>query len=140
MNTTRIALASLGGFVTYFVVGGLTAAPPLVRNEFLRYPAVYRPPEAMMKIMPAGMAAMFLAMVVLSVLYAMTYRGGSGLVAGARFGALIGVFSVCAFVVHNLVNLNIVRKLTLFSTVSCLLVWTAVGVAIGLIYRPKKTL
>ena len=136
MNMTRIALASLGGFVAYFVVGGLTAAPPLVRSEFLKYPGVYRPPEAMMKVMPAGMVAMFVAMVVLSVLYAMTYRGGSGLVEGARFGLLIGVFSVCAFVVHNWVNLNIGRKLTLFSTVSYLLVWTAVGVAIGLIYRP----
>ena len=35
--------------------------------------------------MPAGMAAMFVAMLVLAVIYAMLYRGGSGFTEGARF-------------------------------------------------------
>ncbi len=43
-----------------------------------------------------GMAAKFVAMLVLAVIYAMLYRGGFGLADGARFGALIGVFSICA--------------------------------------------
>jgi hypothetical protein len=51
--------------------------------------------------MPAGMAAMFVATLVLAVIYAMLYQGGSGFAEGARFGTLIGVFAVCAFVVHN---------------------------------------
>ena len=50
---------------------------------------------------------------VLVVIYAMLYRGGSGIGGGARFGALIGVFAICAFVVHNYGNLNIGLKLTL---------------------------
>jgi len=108
MNLSRIALAALGGFVAYFVLGGLAFAlfPPL-RNEFLKYPAVYRSQEAMKSVMPGGMAAMFVGILVLAVLYAMLYQGGSGVVEGARFGALIGVFAICAFVVHNYVNLNI---------------------------------
>lgn len=79
---------------------------------------------------------MFVGMVVLAVLYAMSYRGGSGVAEGARFGALIGVFAVCAFVVHNYVNLNIGGKLTLQQSVAYLVEWTLTGMVIGLVYRP----
>jgi hypothetical protein len=68
MNTTRIFLAALGGFVVYFVFGGLSFAVSSMRNEFLKYPVVYRSQEAMKSVMPGGMAAMFVAMIVLAVL------------------------------------------------------------------------
>jgi hypothetical protein len=46
MNLNRIALASLGAFVTYFVIGGFTfAVLPWLRSEFMKYPAVYRSQE-----------------------------------------------------------------------------------------------
>jgi hypothetical protein len=41
---------------------------------------------------------MFLSIVALAFLYASVYRGGSGLAEGARFGALVGIFVVGAFV------------------------------------------
>ena len=75
-------------------------------------------------------------MVVLAVIYAMLYRGGSGIVEGARFGALIGVFAICSFVMHNYVNLNIGLKLTIEQGIAYFVEWTVVGIAIGLIYRP----
>jgi hypothetical protein len=87
--------------------------------------------------MPVGMAAMLLSMVVLAVIYAMLYKGGSGVVEGGRFGALIGVFAACAFVLHNYVNLNIGMKLTLFSGVAYFIEWTVSGMVIGLIYKPR---
>jgi hypothetical protein len=137
MNFTRIALAALGGFVAYFVVGGLSfTLVPSLKNAFLKYPAVYRSQEGIKSVMPAGMAAMFVGMVVLAVLYAMLYQGGSGLAEGARFGALIGVFAVCAFVIHNYVNLNIGLTLTLQQSVAYFIEWVITGIAIGLIYRP----
>jgi hypothetical protein len=136
MNFTRIALAALGAFVAYFVLGGLSfALVPSLRNEFLKYPAVYRSQEAIKSVMPAGMAAMFLGMVALAVIYAMLYQGGSGVAEGARFGVLIGVFAVCAFVVHNYVNLNIGLKLTLQQSTVYLVEWIVTGMVIGLIYR-----
>jgi hypothetical protein len=136
MNFTRIALAALGGFVAYFALGGLLfAALPWLKNEFLKYAAVYRSQEGIKSVMPAGMAAMLVAMVVLAVIYAMLYQGGSGVVEGTRFGALIGVFAVCAFVVHNYVNLNIGLKLTLEQAAAYFVEWTIVGVVIGLIYK-----
>jgi hypothetical protein len=137
MNFSRLALAALGGFAAYFVLGGLSFGLfPQLRNEFLKYPDVYRTEEAMKSVMPVGMAAMFAGMVVLAVIYAMLYRGGSGLGEGARFGALIGVFSVCSFVVHNYVNLNIGLILTLQQAAAYLIEWTVTGMVMGLIYRP----
>jgi hypothetical protein len=34
-------------------------------------------------------------------------QGGSGVATGTLFGALIGVYSVGSFVIHNYVNLNV---------------------------------
>lgn len=137
MNFTRIALAALGAFVAYFVLGGLSfAVLPWLKNEFLKYPAVYRSQEGIKSVIPAGMAAMFVAMLVLAVIYAMLYQRGSGFAEGARFGTLIGVFAVCAFVVHNYVNLNIGLKLTLEQAAAYFVEWTVVGIVIGLIYKP----
>jgi hypothetical protein len=137
MNLSRVALAALGAFVAYFVLGGISFVLfPSLKDEFLKYPAVYRTPDAMKTVMPAGMAAMFVAMVVLAIIYAMAYQGGSGAAEGARFGTLIGVFAICAFVIHNYVNLNIGSKLTLQQSIAYFVEWLAVGLVIGLIYRP----
>ena len=136
MNLTRIFLAALGAFVAYFVLGGLSFTFAALKDEFLKYPAVYRDQAGQLKHMPLGIAAMFVGMVVLAVIYAILYQGGSGLVAGARFGALIGVFAVCAFVIHNYVNLNIGGALTVISSIAYFIEWTVAGIVIGLIYRP----
>ncbi len=79
---------------------------------------------------------MFVSIAVLAVIYAMGYRDGWGVVEGARFGALIGVFAMRAFTVHNFVNLNIGWKLTVEQSVAYFVEWVVVGVVIGLIYRP----
>ena len=136
MNYTRIALAAVGAFVAYFAMGSVFfGLLPGLRKEFQKYPAVYRDSEGIKATMPAGMLAMFLAMVVLAVLYAMLYKGGSGVYEGARFGVLIAVFSACAFVVHNWVNLNIGVALTVQQAIAYSVEWIAVGTVIGLIYR-----
>lgn len=139
MNFPRIALASVGAFVAYFILGGLAFALLPLQNEFRKYPAVYRPRESIMPLMPAGMGAMFVGIVVLAILYAMLYRRGSRIAEGARFGALIGVFSVCSFVVHNYVNLNIGLNLTLQQAAAYFVEWTLVGMIIGLIYKPRPS-
>jgi hypothetical protein len=137
MNVSRIALASIAAFFAYFAVGGLVfGLAPWMRNEFLKYPTVYRPQDGIKSTMPIGMAFMFLAIVVLSVLYAMAYQGGSGIAEGARFGALIGVFAIGSFVVHNYVNLQIGMRLTVQQGIAYFVEWVIVGVVIGLIYRP----
>jgi hypothetical protein len=137
MYFTRIFRAAVGAFAAYFVLGGVMfGLLPIMRNEFIKYPAVYRSQEGIKSTTPFGMIAMFVAILVLAVIYALLYQGGSGLVEGARFGALIGIFAVCSFVIHNYVNLNIGVKLTLQQSVAYFVEWLVVGVVIGFIYRP----
>jgi hypothetical protein len=138
MNYSRIVLAGLGGTVAYFAIGGLSfALLPQLGDEFRKSPAIYRTQEGMKSVIPIAMAAMLVGILVLAVLYAMLDQGGSGAAEGARFGALIGVFAVCAFVLHNYVNLNIGLKLTLQQSVAYFIEWTVVGLLIGVIYKPK---
>jgi uncharacterized membrane protein len=143
MNYSRIVLAALGAFVAYFAIGFavFAVAGGPMKLEFQKYPAVYRSQDSMKSVMPLGMAVMFLGILALAVLYAMTYRGVTGPPQaahfGAHFGALVGIFVVCAFVVHNWVNLNIGVRLTVYQAVAYFVQWLVVGVAIGLIYRGR---
>jgi hypothetical protein len=114
MNYSSVALAALGGTVASFAFGFLVfwLAPGLIK-EGHKYPAVFRSPEKMKTVMPIGLAGTFAGILVVAILFAMIHQGGSGAAEGARFGVLIGIFVVCAFVLHNYVNLNIGLKLAL---------------------------
>jgi hypothetical protein len=135
MNYSRLALAALGGTVASLAFGSLVfwLAPGLIKESH-KYPTVFRPKEEMMKVMQIGLVATFMANLVAAIIFAMMHQGGSGAWDGARFGVLIGLFVVCAFVLHNYVNLNIGLKLALGQAVTYFLQWTIVGIAIGLIY------
>jgi len=139
MNYPRIALGAFCAFVAYMALGSLFfGAMKSLRNEFMKYPAVYRNQEGQMSHMPLGMVAMFLSMVVLAVLYAMLYKGGSAVAHGAVFGALIGLYAIGSFVLHNYVNLNIGLRLTVASAIAYFIEWVAVGIVIGLVHRPAQ--
>ena len=140
MNYSSLALAALGGTVASFAVGFLLfwLLPGLIK-EGHKYPAVFRPKEEMMKVMPIGLVATFISILVVAVLFAMIHQGGSGTAEAARFGVLIGIFVVCAFVLHNYVNLNIGLKLALGQAVAYFVQWTIIGIVIGLIYKPLAT-
>ena len=86
--------------------------------------------------MPYGMVAILIGIVVVAILYAKIHTAGGGIVSGAYLGALIGLFSVCMFVIHNYINLNIGLKLTLYQSIAYFIQWVIVGAAIGLIYKP----
>src|SRR5450631_878823 len=100
MNYASVALASLGATVAYFAFGFVMfAALPAMKTEFMKYPNVYRSKESMMKVMPYGMVAILISIVVVAVLYARIYSAGGGIALGASLGALIGIFAVCTFVI-----------------------------------------
>jgi hypothetical protein len=137
MNYSRIALAALGATVAYFVLGGiLFSALPSLRKEFVKYPAVYRTQDDMKRVMPMGMISILVAIFVVAVLYAMAYPAGGGVLDGARFGALIGVFAVCGFALHNHMLLNIGIKLTVGQAITYFVQWLVVGIVLSLIYAP----
>ena len=140
MNYTRLGLAALGGTVAHFAFGFLVLwLVPALINEAHKYPAVFRPKEEMMTVMPIGLVATFISILVVAMIFAMIHQGGSGTTEGARFGILIGIFVVCAFVLHNYVNLNIGLKLALGQAAAYFVQWTIIGIVIGLIYKPLAT-
>jgi hypothetical protein len=137
MNYARIVLASLGAMVSYFVYGfAMFAAWPSMKTEFMKYPNVYRPKDEMMKVMPYGMVAILVAIVVVAILYARIYTADGGILSGIYLGALVGLFSVCTFAIHNYVNLKIGLTLTIYQSVAYFIQWVIVGAAIGVIYKP----
>lgn len=137
MNYSRIALAALGATVAYFVVGGiLFAALPSLQEEFMKYPAVFRTQDDMRRVMPVGMIALLVAISVVALLYAMAYPAGGRALDGARFGALIGVFAVCGFALHNHMLLNVGLRLTIGQAIAYFVQWLVVGIVISLIYAP----
>ena len=137
MNYSSLALAAIGATVAYFAFGFLLfwLAPALI-EEAHKYPAVFRSKEEIMKVMPIGMGATLIAILVVAIIFAMIHHGGSGIAEGARLGVLIGIFVVGGFVLHNYVNLNIGLKLALGQAVAYFVQWTIVGIVIGLIYKP----
>ena len=136
MNYARIALASLGATVAYFVFGFIMfAALPAMKSEFMKYPGVYRSREGMMKVMPYSMVAILVSIVVVAVLYAKMYPLGGGIASGPYLGALIGIFAVCTYAIHNYVNLNIGLALTVYEGITYFIQWVIVGAAIGFIYK-----
>src|SRR2546421_3712269 len=140
MNYSSLGLAALGGTVASFAFGFLVfwLLPGLIK-EGHKYPAVFRPKEEMMKVMPFGIVGTFMAILVAAIIFAMNHQGGSGTAEGARFGVLIGIFVVCAFVLHNYVNLNIVLKLALMQAAAYFVHWIIIGIVIGLIYKTLAT-
>ncbi|HEX7331899.1 MAG TPA: DUF1761 family protein [Pyrinomonadaceae bacterium] len=139
MNYSRLGLAALGGTVASFAFGFLVLLlAPALFEEVRKYPAVFRPEEEMMSVMPIGIVASFIAILVVAIIFAMLHRGGSGTTAGARLGVLIGIFAVCN-VLHNYMNLNIGLKLALGQAAAYFVQWIIVGLVIGLIYKPVAT-
>ncbi|HEY0431975.1 MAG TPA: hypothetical protein VGC61_09150 [Pyrinomonadaceae bacterium] len=137
MNYSRLALAALGGTVASFAFGFLVLMlVPALINESHKYPTVFRSKEEMMSVMPIGLVATFISILVVAIIFAMIHQGGSGATAGARFGVLIGIFVVCAFVLHNYVNLNIGLKLALGQAAAYFVQWTIICMVIALIYKP----
>lgn len=139
MNYKRIFLAAFVGFVVYFACGALVFGK-LIADYYRPYPGVYRSAEAVMSYFPIGIAGTFLAILVLTVIYAKGYEGGSGMLEGLRFGALVGFFVVFAVVGDEYVTLNIGGKLAVAMAVGRLVGWIVVGMAIGLVYKPSKAL
>jgi hypothetical protein len=133
MNYTRLGLAAVAATAVYFVLGGITFAVLPLSQEYANYPGIFRSQESMKSVIPAGMIGMLIAMVALTAMFAKMNRAGIG--EGAKFGVLVGVFAIGAFVLHNYVNLNISSKLVMEQCAMYFVEWVAVGAVIGLVYK-----
>ncbi|HEY6802475.1 MAG TPA: DUF1761 family protein [Pyrinomonadaceae bacterium] len=136
MNYLRLVLAAFGGLVASFAVGFLIIwLVPALMNEAHKYPTVFRPREEMNSVMPIGIVANFIAVLIISIIFALIDNGTSGVWGGARLGILIGIFAVCN-VGNNYMNLNIGPRLAVGQGLAYLVQWLVTGIVIGLIYKP----
>jgi hypothetical protein len=137
MNYARLALAAVAATI-FDAVYGFLVYGMLLAPEFGRYPGVYRSNEDGMAFLPLMFAGLFIAIVAVAVIYAKGYEGGSGAAEGARFGFLLGVFVVFAFVAVNYAVLNVGRKIAVMTAAAGFVEWLAIGLVIGLVYRPAS--
>ena len=135
-HLSGIALAALLATVAIFVLGGiLFGALTAMRKEFERHTALYRPREQMKKVMPLAMISMYVGIFAATSLFAMGFPDGASLALGGQFGALLAVFVVCGFVLHNHVNLQISTRLTVYQAVAYFIEWFVVGLLISVFYK-----
>jgi hypothetical protein len=135
MNYARLALAAVAATV-FDAVYGFLVYGTLLAPEFARYPGVYRSNEAGQAFLPLMFGGLLIAIAAVAIIYAKGYEGGSGAAEGARFGFLLGVFVVLAFASVNYAVLNIGRKIAVMTAAAGFVEWLAIGVVIGLVYRP----
>jgi hypothetical protein len=134
MNFARVVAAGVAATVWDSIYGycvyGVLLAP-----EFEKYPNVYRPADTGPTYLPLMFAGILVAMIAAAFIYAKGYEGGSGVSEGARFGFLLAVFVVGAFVGVNYAILNINKKITLMLAAAGFVEWLVAGVVMGLVYR-----
>jgi hypothetical protein len=135
MNYARLVLAAAAATI-FDAVYGFLVYGMLLAPEFGRYPGVYRTTDAGMAFLPLMFGGLFLAIIAVAAIYAKGYEGGSGAAEGARFGVLLGVFVVFAFAAVNYAVLNVGRKIAAMTGAAAFVEWLAIGVVIGLVYRP----
>lgn len=135
MNVTRIALATLAALVAYFMVGGIFFTIPAMRAEFAKYPAVYRTGEAVNSVMAVGMLGIALAIGVAATIFARMHPTGAGIREGLKFGVLLALFQLGAFVLHSHMLLNIGWRQSALQGIAYSAEWIVVGIVISLIYR-----
>jgi hypothetical protein len=135
MNLTRLALAALAATV-WDVVFGVVVYGMLLAPEFARYPGVYRSNEQGMAFLPLMFAGVLIAILVVAIIYAKGYEGGSPVSEGVRFGLLLGLFVAFAFAGVDYAVLNIGRKLAVMTAAAGFFEWFGVGTIVGLVYRP----
>lgn len=135
MNFTRIALAALAALVAYLAVGSVFFVIPAMREEFAKYPAVFRSGEAMNSVMAIGMLGTLLAIGAATTIFARMYPAGAGIPAGVRFGLTLAVLQLGSLVLHNYMLLNIGGRLSTLQGLAYMAEWFVVGVVISLVYR-----
>jgi hypothetical protein len=135
MNYARLALAAVAATV-FDAFYGFGVYGTLLAPEFAKYPAVYRSEQTGPAYLPLMFGGLLLAIMVVAIMYAKGYQGGSGLAEGARFGLLLGVFVVLAFAAVNYATLEIGRRLAAMVAAAAFVEWFAIGTIVGLVYKP----
>jgi hypothetical protein len=134
MNYARLVMAAAAAFIFDAAYGFLVYGMAL-RDQFGRYPGVYRQPEDTSH-MPILFAGILVGMLTVAYIYAKGYEGGPGAAEGLRFGVALGVFVGGSIALVNWAVLNIGRTLAISMAAAGFVEWLLIGLIIGLVYKP----
>jgi len=135
MNYPRIVIAAIAATVVDAVYGFVVWGQVL-SAEFARYPAVYRAGADQTAYLPLMFVGILVGMLFAAWIYAKGYEGGSGLLEGVRFGAVMGLLIGAYMAGVNYGIMRIGKRMALTYGVGWLGEWLLVGLAIGLVYKP----
>jgi hypothetical protein len=135
MNYGRLALAALAATVVDGVYGFLVYGQVL-SGLFGQYPAVFRGLETQTAYLPAMFLGIFIGMLAVAWIYAKGYEG-RGVLEGARFGVLVGVFNAGYVIGTDYGILNIGRRLAGSMALAGLVEWLIVGVVVAAVSKPS---
>ena len=129
MRTVGAAAAATIAFFIYgYAIHGL-----LIAKDYLPYPSgVYRAGEDAQSHVAFGLAGIFLAILVFTLIFS---KIGHGVASGARLGLLFGIFMVGACVAVNFGTIHISGKLAFELALSAPIEWMIVGTVVGFAYR-----
>ena len=139
MNFARVGLASLAGWIVFLALGFLANAVVLADMwaDLMRDGAA-RPAATADPLMPIGFIAALPGMLAFTYAYAKGYEGGPGLQEGLRFGVLVGLMFAAFSITWNYIVFPLPFEYLTSMAVATLIQFAAVGMAVGLVYRPRK--
>jgi hypothetical protein len=135
MNYPRIVIAAIVATVVDAVYGFIVWGQVL-GAEFARYPEIYRAGADQTAYLPLMFVGILVGMLFAAWIYAKGYEGGSGLLEGVRFGAVMGLLIGAYMAGVNYGIMRIGKRMALTYGAGWLGEWLLVGLAIGLVYKP----
>jgi hypothetical protein len=137
MNYKRLALSAIVATVVDMLYGFAVYGTALAGEVSMYGGGVFRPIEAVNARLPWLVVGLLLAMFMASYLYAKGYENGRTVQEGFRFGVVMGLFAIGYIVIGNYVVTRIGRRLSVYMAAAGFVEWVLVGIAIGLVYRPR---
>jgi hypothetical protein len=138
MDYKRLSIAAVVAWIVDSIYGYLVYGV-MMREEFAKYPAVFRPEEALDANLPLLLGGTLLGLLAMTYIYAKGYEGGSGLQEGLRFGIVLGIFMFGMVSIGSYVVYNFGRRLAFYLAVAGFIETIIDGIVIGMLYRPPLT-
>jgi hypothetical protein len=133
MNIKRFVLASLAVFITFEILDFLIHSV-ILSQIYESLSSIWR------QDMISKMWVMLLVTFILSFLFVYIYSKGfgQGLLAGIRFGFIIGLITICASALNQYVVYPVPFNLVFQWCVYGLIQYMICGIVVSLIYKPKS--
>ena len=138
MTLRRIAVPALAAWLVDSVYGFLVYGM-LMKDDFARYPGVFRPTEVVNANLPTMLVSSLVAFVAIAYIFAKGHDGGPGLKEGFWFGVVFAAFALFAIGIPNYVVLNYGRDLGLKLPIAGVIEYIIDGMVLGLVYKPAAT-